>query len=210
MKVGLECKRWASCLLVVMGFAMASVASADANNPETIIAAESAKLMGMLTKEGATFSSNPQPLYTQVTNQLRGIADLPAIAKGVMGRYYKTATADQQKRFAGVFEKSMVKIYSDSLMKAKPKSITMIPATKASTKPRKSKVTVKIAAENGSVYQVSYSMLLNKQDKWVVRNIVVDGVNFGLTYRNQFQSEMQQSGNNIDQVIANWTKSSSK
>jgi phospholipid transport system substrate-binding protein len=44
----------------------------------------------------------------------------------------------------------------------------------------------------------------------VVRNIVVDGVNFGLTYRNQFQSEMQQSGNNLDHVIANWTKSASK
>jgi len=210
MKVVLEFKQWASCLLVVMGFLIAPVVSADAGDPEAIIAAESKKLMGILTKEGATFSRNPQPLYTQVTHHLLGVADLPAIAKGVMGSYYKTATADQQQRFSVVFEKSMVKIYSDSLMRAEPTSITLIPATKAATSPRKRKVSVNIAAKDGSVYQVSYSMLLNKQDKWVVRNIVVDGVNFGLTYRNQFKSEMQQSGNNIDHVIANWTKAASK
>ncbi len=210
MKVGLECKRWASCLLVMIGFATASIANAEVSNPETIIAAESKKLMGMLNKEGATFSSDPQPFYAQVAQQLKGIADLPAIARGVMGSYYKTATADEQKRFADVFAKSMVKIYSDSLIKAKPKSITLVPATKANTNPRKSKVVVNIAADDGGVYQVSYSMLLNKQDKWVVRNLVVDGVNFGLTYRNQFKSEMQQSGNNIDHVIANWAKTANK
>jgi phospholipid transport system substrate-binding protein len=42
---------------------------------------------------------------------------------------------------------------------------------------------------------------------WRVRNVIVDGVNLGLTYRNQFASAMQ-SGDargDIDAVIDEWT-----
>jgi len=204
----LQCsKQWLSGLIVILGLITVSISSAEVVNPEAIIAAESKKLLSILEKESANFNSNPQSLYAQVTTQLKGMANIPAIARGIMGSYYKAATAEQQKRFAVVFEQSLVKIYSDSLMKAQPKSETVIPATTASATARKRKVSVSIAVQSGSVYQVSYSMLLNKQDQWKVRNIVVDGVNFGLTYRNQFKSEMQQSGDNMDSVINNWAKS---
>lgn len=208
MKTLLWSKRWISYLVLMMGLTIVSLANA-ATSPEAIIEAESQKLLAMLDKEGASYDTNPQALYAKVTNQLRGIADIPAIARGIMGSYYKAATVDQQKRFVGIFEKSLVKIYSDSLMKAKPTSITVVPSKKANASARKGKVSVNIATKDGSVYQVSYSMLLNKEDKWLVRNIVVDGINFGLTYRNQFKSEMQQS-NDMDSVINNWTKAVNK
>ena len=39
---------------------------------------------------------------------------------------------------------------------------------------------------------------------WQVRNIIVDGINMGLTYRNQFDSMMITNNNDMDAVIANW------
>jgi phospholipid transport system substrate-binding protein len=41
---------------------------------------------------------------------------------------------------------------------------------------------------------------------WRMRNIIVNGVNMGLTYRNQFASAAQnpEYGGNLDQIIDAW------
>ncbi len=63
-----------------------------------------------------------------------------------------------------------------------------------------------VSTAGGDRFQVNYSMVRNAQNKWLIRNVILDGVNLGLTYRNQFKSEMNRSSNNLDHVIANWSK----
>ena len=43
-------------------------------------------------------------------------------------------------------------------------------------------------------------MYLNKQGQWKLINIVINGVNLGLTFRNQFYSLMEKEGNNLEEV----------
>ena len=50
-------------------------------------------------------------------------------------------------------------------------------------------------------------MYLNKQGQWKLINIVINGVNLGLTFRNQFYSLMEKEGNNLDVVIERWVTS---
>ena len=42
---------------------------------------------------------------------------------------------------------------------------------------------------------------------WRVRNVIVNGINLGLTYRNQFAEALRSPANkgDIDKVIAGWT-----
>ena len=50
-------------------------------------------------------------------------------------------------------------------------------------------------------------MYLNDQGKWKLINIVINGVNLGLTFRNQFYSLMKSESNDIDLVIEKWITS---
>ena len=47
----------------------------------------------------------------------------------------------------------------------------------------------------------------NENGKWKLINIVINGVNLGLTFRNQFYSLMKTEDNDMDVVIDKWITS---
>ena len=63
--------------------------------------------------------------------------------------------------------------------------------------------------ENGQVLQIVASMARG-DNGWQVRNLIFDGVNLGLTYRNQFSQLMRETENDADLAIARWTELTNK
>ena len=51
-------------------------------------------------------------------------------------------------------------------------------------------------------------MARKKTGEWMVVNVVINGINLGKTFRNQFVQSAQRSGGNIDQVISGWSSDS--
>ena len=45
----------------------------------------------------------------------------------------------------------------------------------------------------------------DKDGNWLIINIIVNGVNLGLTFRNQFQALAKEHNENIDEIIKHWT-----
>ena len=50
-------------------------------------------------------------------------------------------------------------------------------------------------------------MVLNAQGQWKVRNLILNGINLGLTFRNQFASTVEANRGNLDKAIANFVPS---
>ena len=44
-----------------------------------------------------------------------------------------------------------------------------------------------------------------KSGDWQLRNIIIEGVNLGEIYRNQFEASARQNDGDLDAVIASWT-----
>jgi len=53
------------------------------------------------------------------------------------------------------------------------------------------------------VYPVQYSMV-KQGNEWKVRNVIINGLNLGKLFRDQFAQAMQENGNNLDKTINNW------
>lgn len=72
----------------------------------------------------------------------------------------------------------------------------------------KRKVSVKqeIRSVDGN-YPLEYSMGLSKSGQWKVINVIINGINLGKTFRNQFVQAAQKNGGDIDAVIAGWDSS---
>jgi phospholipid transport system substrate-binding protein len=193
-------------LLTFMSFALTSTAMALEQSPDKIISSASERLLSTINQERSQFKNNPQRLYSRVSNQMHPLTDFSSIARGVMGSFYKTAGAAQKRRFTTVFQESLVRIFSNALMSSKINSIKLVPTTNINPASSKRSISLIVSTAGGDRFQVNYSMVRNAQNKWLIRNVILDGVNLGITYRNQFKSEMNRSGNNLDHVIANWSK----
>ena len=70
---------------------------------------------------------------------------------------------------------------------------------------KRQRVDIEFFSAGGQKFPISYSMYLNKQGEWKMENVVVNGVNIGLTYRNQFARLMKDNGNDIDLVVSGWS-----
>jgi phospholipid transport system substrate-binding protein len=54
-----------------------------------------------------------------------------------------------------------------------------------------------------SKYPISYKLRRNEEG-WKIVNIIINGVNLGLTFRNQFQALAVTHDENIDLTLQNW------
>ena len=61
----------------------------------------------------------------------------------------------------------------------------------------------------GVVYPLSYTMV-SLDGTWKMRNVVINGINVGKLFRDQFAQAMQDNRNDLDKVIDNWTETVAK
>lgn len=61
-----------------------------------------------------------------------------------------------------------------------------------------------VSSRVASSYTIQFSLRRADDGQWQVRNIIMNGVNIGLTFRNQFASAMDTTGGDLDEVIDDW------
>ena len=133
---------------------------------------------------------------------LDSVIDFDSIAKGVMAKFYRRASAQQIEDFRVAFKRSLLNTYSGAVMSLKINTFEIQPNLKSSTKPGQQKVWVKVFA-NGAAYDINYAMK-QRQQGWRVTNVTIDGINLGLAFRNQFSNAMAQKKGDMDDVIVFW------
>ena len=152
------------------------------------------------------YDENPEEFIKAISFALQPLVDFERISRNVMGRYYKDANKEQIEKFNKVFKASLLDTYSKTLAEFKDEEILVSSEIKKSPKGNREKVSLQIVTST-KIYPAIYDMYLNKQGQWKLINIVINGVNLGLTFRNQFYSLMEKEENNLDLVIENWVTS---
>jgi phospholipid transport system substrate-binding protein len=46
--------------------------------------------------------------------------------------------------------------------------------------------------------------VVNSEDHWKLVNVIMNGINFRITFKNQFADLMQRNGYDLDKVISAW------
>jgi phospholipid transport system substrate-binding protein len=183
-----------------------SAASAAPTDARATVQATTDQLLAVI-KEGKTYAdADPERFYKEVQQVLDPAIDFDTFARGVMAVYGKKATAAQRDQFEATFKTGLIRTYAKALLSFTNEKISVLPADRPQTQPDKDSVKTEIVSKEGKVYPVIYSMRLGKDGKWRVYNIIINGINIGLTYRDQFASSMKARDNhgNIDAVIKAW------
>jgi phospholipid transport system substrate-binding protein len=163
-------------------------------------------LLNVIREGKGYFDSDPDRFYQAVENVLDPVIDFNTFSRGVMAVYYRRATSEQRQHFEGNFRQALIHTYGKALLSYGDEKVEVLPADRPSTQPDRDSVKTEITSKEGKVYPVIYSMRRGKDGVWRVYNLIINGINIGLTYRNQFASSMKSSADrgNLDAVIANW------
>ena len=156
----------------------------------------------ILQTKNALFEEDSELFIQEISNAFSPIVDFQRIARNVMGKHYKVSTSLQRDRFSEAFKASLLNTYSKTLIEFKDEKIIVLPP-KNKSRSNKVKVDIEIITSSKS-YPGVYSMYLDKNNEWKIINIVVNGINLGLTFRSQFYSLMEKNNNDISVVIDKW------
>lgn len=196
-----------SSVPVVYAAALSDEASESVQmTPHEVIRGTSKSLVTLIDEARGYVDEDPARYHAEVQKLLDPVVDFRSFSRLVMASHYKRASVDQRKRFAGTFKNSLVKTYASALMQFSNEEIKVLDPTRAPRDPRRPTVNMEITTASGAVYPLSYTMGKNKAGDWQMKNIIINGINLGLTFRNQFGSAVKDPnyGGDLDKVIDAW------
>lgn len=179
-------------------------ATAQSQTPEALIRENVESLMADLNGREDYYANNLSELEALVDRNLDQVADFRYIGASVMGSYFRNATPEQRSRFADVFRQTLIDTYTRGLVTFDYDELRVLDAQQAQRHDDQASVAMEVVATNGQVYPVSYSLRLSNGE-WRVVNVIVNGINLGLTFRNQFDQAMRDNNRDYDAVINGWS-----
>ena len=140
---------------------------------------------------------NKESIYKLVEEKILPNFDFEKVARLVLGRAWRSASDEQKKGFIVEFRTLLLKTYSVALSKYKNQKIEFKP-TRMSETDEIVIVKSEIIQSGGQPIKVNYA-LANNSGKWLVFDIVIEGVSLVTNYRSQFSTEIRKNG--IDVLI---------
>ena len=176
----------------------------SASNPHEFIDAKAQEMVSVIRNNQQLFAEDPELFKDKINFIFEHMVDFRRVGASVMGKkYYLAASKAQRLQFIESFKTSLLDTYSSTLAQwGDQKIITIFPESSDFKKTEDVRQNL-IASSN--IYPITYKVRKDKNGDWLIINIIVNGVNLGLTFRNQFQALAKEHNENIDEVIKHWT-----
>ena len=170
----------------------------DTSGPSQLIESSAQILLSGIDARRAEFQKDPTGLYELVANTLLPHFDTPYAAQLVLGQHWRTATPEQRKRFVEAFYQSLLYTYGDAMVDFTGDRRRVLP-TKVAPTDERATVRTEIKRSNGTKVAVNYS-LRKVNGAWKAWDVVIDGISYVKSYREDYGAEVQQKG--LDAVIS--------
>lgn len=170
-----------------------AAAAIDTTSPQALIETSSKALLADLDANRAQYRKDISGLYKVIETVFLPHVDVTFAAQQVLGTHWRTATPDQRKRFVDAFYKSLLTTYGDALVDFTGDRMRVLPFQGDAAAPRAS-VRSEIKRSNGAAVAVNYSLRKLDGGEWKVWDVVIEGISYVKSFREDFGLEIQQKG----------------
>ena len=176
----------------------------SASDPHKFIDTKAQEMVAVIRNNQELFAKDPVLFKDKINIIFEPMVDFRRVGASVMGKkYYLASSKEQRLQFIESFRTSLLDTYSSTLAQwGDQKIMTIFPELSEFQKTEDVKQNL-ITSSN--TYPITYKVRRDKNGNWLIINIIVNGVNLGLTFRNQFQALAKEHNENIDEVIKHWT-----
>jgi phospholipid transport system substrate-binding protein len=187
---------------LIQAQAPAVAQGATSEQPSQVVEQAADGLLKALDANRQEYRNNPAKVQALVDQYILPHIDTQFAAQLVLGRYWRTATPQQRQRFIDAFYHSMLNNYGAAIVEFTSNTLKVYP-THAGPNDKNPVVRTEMARSNGAPVSVNYYMHMTPQG-WKAWDVVIDGVSYVMSYRQDFGSQIAQQGGNaaaIDSVI---------
>jgi phospholipid transport system substrate-binding protein len=178
----------------IMGALGAPVILAAAADPAAVITELGNRALDVLGK-----NATPAQRVARFHELFREDFDVPGIARFVLGRYWKTATPEQQQEFVKLFEDYIALVYSNQLAAYSGETLRV---TGSRTSAEEAIVASEIIRPSGSPPVKVDWHLTDRNGAYKISDVTVDGISMAVTQRSEFASVIQRNGGQVANLIA--------
>jgi phospholipid transport system substrate-binding protein len=187
--------------LLVLLAALPLMANA-AGSAHELVQDTTSKMLADLKANKEQYKQDPTKFYDSLNTIVGPVVDAEGISRSIMTvKYSRKATPAQMQTFQENFKKGLFQFYGNALLEYNNQGITVDPAKDESGDRTSVGMTVK--GSNGAIYPVQYT-LEKVSGEWKLRNVIINGINIGKLFRDQFADAMQRNGNDLDKTINGW------
>lgn len=124
--------------------------------------------------------------------------DIPGIGRFVLGRYWRTATPEEQKEFLTLFHEYISRAYSARLGEYGGEPFRV---TGARPNGEETVVSSEVQRSNGSKIEIDW-YVAGQGGKLKITDVYVGGVSMKVTQRDEFAAVIQRNGGQVSALIA--------
>ncbi|QQD19045.1 ABC transporter substrate-binding protein [Spongiibacter nanhainus] len=186
--------------------------------PYEVVAGTTEELVKEIEAAREYYDEDPERFNQRVREMLDEVVDFQSFARGVMGRYgsrayYQSLQSEEAKarfrdrviRFTESFKDGLINTYAKGLLAFNGNRIEVLPLAEDADLSGSVGVRQHIYGDRPKPYEVVYTLRKDSNGEWKLRNVIIEGLNLGRIYQNQFNAAVRTHDGDIDKVIDNWT-----
>ncbi|NRB71575.1 MAG: ABC transporter substrate-binding protein [Xanthomonadales bacterium] len=184
-------------LLLLASALCSSAAVADDQSPEDLIRSVAGNLLQKIGANEAQYRANPELLQDLVRTDLLPTMDVRYSARLILGRAGRGISDEQLTAFANTMSEVLISRYADGMLEYRNRDQLQVLPLRGELNEKAQRVRTRVRTENGTQIPVDY--VFRKTDEgWKAFDVVVEGISYITTYRNQIMPQVQEAG--IDAV----------
>jgi phospholipid transport system substrate-binding protein len=180
-------------LVLLSSFAVAAV-----GDPQQMVRETGDKVLAELTARRAELEARPELIYPLVESTVLPHFDFRDMSQSALGRFWRDASEDQKAGLTREFRELLVRTYASALLGYSGQQIEYLPA-QIPADATKVMIPTRIASAGAPPVPINYRLKL-EDSKWMVYDVVIDGVSLITNYRSQFAAVVRRNG--IDGLIS--------
>ena len=156
----------------------------------------------VIKEEGSNYDENPEEFKERLKNIWEPMVDVKVVSRLILSsKIYASATQSQKRLFEERTKKLLLDTYVSTLLEFDNYQIITDEDIKVNNKTFE--VSVNFFSDSNS-FVTKLTVYKNSLGQYRIVNIIVDGINLGLIFRNQFQDAYMENNSNLDVAIESW------
>ncbi len=157
----------------------------------------------LIKEEGSNYENQPEEFKTKLKNIWEPMVDVPTVSRLILSSAYKSANEAQIKLFEERTKKLLLDTYVTTLLEFEDYEIETNEEIKVNR--GRFEVEIQFISDTSSWSgKTRFTVYRKKSGELKIVNIIIDGINLGLTFRNQFKDLLEENDFDLDKAISEW------
>ena len=157
----------------------------------------------LIKEEGSNYETDPEEFKTKLKNIWEPMVDVSTVSRLILSNAYQYATKEQIQLFEDRTKKLLLDTYVTTLLEFEDYEIETNEDIKVNKKTFE--VEIQFISDTSSWSgKTKFTLYRDRSGELKIVNIIIDGINLGLTFRNQFKDILEENDFDLDMAISQW------